>query len=266
MVTIKSYRSAIGAVHQGFADGTTIGSNPIVLALLKGMFHTRPRTRRLAPAWSISEVLVALARAPFEPMSTISLHNLTRKTAFLIAAASARRRGTIHALTVKEGFLRFDPSGVTLLPDPSFLAKNQTMSFTPEPIHIDKMSRASSIAEDKFWCPVRALKWYLDRTRRLRSSQQLFVQSKRPHAGVTRATISRWIADLIKEVVADPEGIRAHDVRGQAASKAWFAHVPLEEIMRAATWKTPTTFVSTYMVDTVSAERSFSRTVLTVPR
>ena len=263
--TIRHYRSAIGAVHTGFDDGSGVSDSVVLRNLFRGMFNSRPPPRRLAPAWSINEVLVALARPPYEPMESASLDLITSKTAFLIAAASGRRRSCIHALTVQEGFLRFTSTGVTLLPNPTFLAKNQTADFTPEPMFLPKLLERSMTAEDKYWCPVRALKWYLKRTSHLRSSDQLFLQVKKPHAPASKATISRWISELIKGIVRSPCGVRTHDVRGQAASKAWFSRVPLEEILKAATWKTASTFVSCYLTDVLSAEGEFSRSVLRVP-
>ena len=73
----------------------------------------------------------------------------------------------------KAGFLRFDPGGVRLLPDPQFLAKNQSASFTPGEIFVPTMSSGSSISEDRKCCPVRALKWYLDRTKPVRKADRL---------------------------------------------------------------------------------------------
>lgn len=37
------------------------------------------------------------------------------------------------------------------------------------------------------------------------------------------------------------------------------------ETMKAAAWKTPSSFVSCYLTDTVSAEGPFARTILRVP-
>ena len=132
--TIRNYRSAIAAVHSGFEDGSTIGNNVTIGLLLRGMFNERPPIRRLAPSWSINSVLEVLTKSPYEPLQNIPLELLTYKVLFLIAAASARRRGSLHALTIKPDFLRFEPGGVRLLPDPLFLAKNQSVSFTPEEI------------------------------------------------------------------------------------------------------------------------------------
>ena len=52
-----------------------------------------------------------------------------------------------------------------MLPDPSFSAKNQTASFSPEEIFLSAIGNVSSIPEDKKWCPVRALKGYIKKTK-----------------------------------------------------------------------------------------------------
>ncbi|KAJ8019670.1 hypothetical protein HOLleu_41344 [Holothuria leucospilota] len=125
------------------------------------------------------------------------------------------------------------------------------------------MDSISSIREDRLVCPVRALKYYISRTKALRRSDRLFIACNPPHAPVSKDTISRWIRSLIIPHVRSSESVRAHDVRAHATSKAWFAGVPLEEIIKAAAWKTPSSFVSHYLTDTVSAEGAFTRAVLT---
>ena len=230
------------------------------------MFNKRPRNRPLPPSWSLTDVLKVLAEPPYEPMHASSLEHLTHKTLFLVAAASARRRSCMHALTTKEGYLRFEQGGVRLLPDPEFLAKNQTMTFSPQEIFLPALGTMSSISEDKRWCPVRAIRWYMERTRLIRQGDRLFILPRSPYTPASKDTLSRWIRDLIRPHVAAGEQPRAHDVRGQATSRAWFARVPLEEILRAAAWKTPTTFVSCYLTNTLSREGAFARAALRPPQ
>lgn len=136
--TIKNYRSATAAVHKGFQDGSTVSSNLVISKLLRGMFNERPPVSRLAPSWSIKEVLESLSRPPFEPLHRAPLDALTWKIVFLVATASARRRSEVQALSVKKGFIRFNPSGVHLLPDLGFSSKNQSMSFTLDHILFTK--------------------------------------------------------------------------------------------------------------------------------
>ena len=258
--TIKNYRSAIAAIHEGFPDGSTLGNNSFIAQLLRGMANDRPRVRSLAPTWSISAVLAALATAPYEPLHKASLADLTHKTLFLVAVASARRRSCLQALSTKPGHLRFENHGVRFIPDIAFLPKNQTLLFIPGDIFIPELKTMSSIPEDRFWCPVRALKWYLKRTEKLRSTSRLFIIPSTPYGAASRDTISRWLVEVISPHAQG--GVRAHEVRGQAASRALFAGVDLQDILKAAAWKTPTTFVSCYLSDTLSAEASFGRAAI----
>lgn len=263
--TIKNYRSAIASVHSGFSDGSTVGSNQTILTLLKGMFNKRPPRRRLAPSWSINEVLSSFSSSPYEPIQNSPLDALTKKTIFLVAAASSRRRSEIHALSVKPGFIRFTPDGVHLLPNPSFLAKNQSESFSPDHIFLPSMSTTSSVREDRFICPVRALKWYIEKTKSIRKSDALFLIPRSPYTPASKDTISRWLVEIIAPFAAPDDSPKAHDVRAHASSIAWFRGVPLQDIMRAASWKTPSTFVASYLTNVVSPEALFASSVLRGP-
>ena len=128
------------------------------------------------------------------------------------------------------------------------------------------MQTGSSIADDKLYCPVRALKWYVERSKPVRTSDKLFILLRRPFTPASRSTLSRWIVNLIKLFTQEGETVRAHDLRGHATSKAWFGLIQLEDIMKAAAWRTPSSFVSHYLTDTVTAEGAFARSVLRVPR
>ena len=58
------------------------------------------------------------------------------------------------------------------------LAKNKILIFTPEPIFLGKLSQASAYDENRLWYPVRALHYYIKRTKVVRTTDQLFIQSK----------------------------------------------------------------------------------------
>ncbi|PIK40160.1 hypothetical protein BSL78_22988 [Apostichopus japonicus] len=263
--TIRNYRSAIAAIHQGFPDGSTLSNNPYIAQLIKGMANRRPQIRRLAPSWGLSAVLHALAGPPYEPMANASLAALTKKTLFLVAVASARRRSCLHALSTKQNHIRFEGHGVRMVPDPSFIAKNQTLTFLPGDIFIPEIKTMSSVAEDKRWCPVRALKWYLNKTEKLRQSTSLFIIPRPPYAAASKDTLSRWLVEIIRPFTSGTSRPRAHDVRGVAASTALFAGIPVEDILKAAAWKTPTTFVACYLTDTLHAEAALVSAVMRGP-
>ena len=178
--TIRVYRSAIASCHKGFQDGSSISGSSVLTNLCRSFFLKRPPVKTLLPAWSLPVVLWALSGAPFEPLHKASLHCLAIKTAFLVAIASGHRVSTLHALSVEPGHIRWEPAGVRLVPRPGFIAKNQSPSSQSVEIFLPSMSSFSSVEADKVWCPVRALKWYLDRTKDKRSSTSLFVSSIEP--------------------------------------------------------------------------------------
>ena len=188
------------------------------------------------------------------------------KTVFLLAIASGQRWSALLALTTAPGHIRWEPSGVRLVPRAGFIAKNQLALANGVEIIIRALSDFSSVHEDKYWCPVRALKWYVKRTEPLRGSDQLFLISREPHTPASRDSISRWVVDTIQaagpSVLSDDLAAgarpRAHDTRGVSASWALFQGVALEEIQRAASWASSNTFISCYLRDVLAGEGSFS--------
>ena len=84
--------------------------------------------------------------------------------------------------------------------------------------------------EDRTLCPVRALRYYLDRTKDLRGSQSLlFISFKKGHTSDIRpATLSSWLKQTIllcykqaDQQALDLVQVEAHDIRAFAASKAF---------------------------------------------
>ena len=102
--------------------------------------------------------------------------------------------------------------------------------------------------EDRSLCPVKALRHYLSRTSDLRHGRSLlFVSLLNSKQGdIAAQTISNWIKDFIHFTLkncstdnASLHGVKAHDVRAQAASGSFRGGVPLLDIMRPFTWKNP---------------------------
>ena len=94
--------------------------------------------------------------------------------------------------------------------------------------------------EDRTLCPVRALRYYLDRTKDLRGSQSLlFISFKKGHTSDIRpATLSSWLKQTIllcykqaHQQASDFVQVKAHDIRAFAASKAFYSGVSVDQIM-----------------------------------
>ena len=78
--------------------------------------------------------------------------------------------------------------------------------------------------------------------------------------------MSRWIVNVIKaagqEAMVDSASPHAQDTRGISNSWALFAVVPQEDILLAAYWSSPNSFISYYLRDVPALRATFSNTVL----
>ena len=258
--TIKGYRSMISHTLS-FRGRSDIGSDTSISELMRALELKRPVSRSLAPKWDLACVLWSLTKAPYEPLAQADLQHLTWKTVFLLTLASAKRRSEIHALSMEDTHLRFNSSddSVSMTCQTGFLAKNQLPSVAPLPIIIPSLSRTCGRDDkDRLLCPVRALKFYLDRVKTLRGSRKrLFIPLKGQH-DISAASISRWIASTIRASYSQLSNvdlsflrIRPHELRALSTSWAFINYTPLDDILRAAYWRNSSTFSSFYL-------RSFS--------
>ena len=264
--TIDGYRSAI-ADKLG-SSTFNISKNENLARLLDSFHRDRPKGRRGIPSWNLSLVLHQLTKAPFEPIKEASLKHLTFKTVFLLALGSGKHRSEIHAWQKKNIRHQSDWSKVSLYPSPSFLSKNQLAkegpgSVAPVVIPALALTLDRSLKSDRSLCPVRALRYYLDRTSDLRQNKELvFVSFKKGFdKDISPATISSWIKQtvILCYELSDQDAhtlhqVKAHDVRAFAASKAFQSGVSLEQILSACHWKSHNTFTQFYLKDVAWAD------------
>ena len=259
--TIDGYRSAIA---DKLGNSTINVSKDENLTRLLDSFHRdRPKGRRGIPSWNLSLVLHQLTKAPFEPLKEASLKHLTFNTVFLLALGSGKRRSEIHAWLHKNIRHQSDWSKVSLYPSPSFLSKNQLAKEGPDSVAAVVIpalapSLDRSLKGDRSLCPVRDLRYYLDRTADLRQNKELVFVSfeKGFDKDISPATISSWIKQTVVLCyeLSDQEAltlhqVKAHDVRAFAASKAFQSGISLDQILSACHWKSHNTFTQFYLKD-----------------
>ena len=255
--TLKVFVAAISSQHTQI-DGVTVGSHRLISLFLKGVLRLRPPRARRAPAWDLPLLLEAVCRPPFEPLAHADLKWLSMKAAFLLAVVSAKRVGELHALSVSETCLRWNPdgSGVILWPNVAFLPKVLTTTYVNQPIKLACFDPPSGEGGSPLLCPVRALQAYIDATAGIRQGDQLFVCYGGPRRGsaLSKQRLSHWIVDTIEHAYRTsarppPSGVRGHSTRGVAASWAALRGVPLDVICAAASWASPSTFTRFYRVN-----------------
>ena len=182
------------------------------------------------------------------------------KCVFLLALASARRRSYLHALSVAPGRRVFSRGNtqrqlvVSLLPEPSFLAKNRLPSQALEWITIPGIAHLNLTEAERMLCLVRQLKLYLQDSERIWGGrQQMFVHWNRNIRDIMRSHISRWIVETVKEAYtqADREfdRVTAHEVRALSASWTYNCQVALPDILSAAFWRSSGVFQNSYLRD-----------------
>ena len=104
----------------------------------------------------------------FEPIKEASLKHLTFRTVYLLALGSGKRKSEIHAWQNRNIRHQSDWSKVSLYPSPSFLSKNQLAKERPDSVAPGVLTTLAptldrSLKSDSSLCPVRALRYYLDR-------------------------------------------------------------------------------------------------------
>ena len=195
-------------------------------------------------------------------MKDPDLKHLTLKTAFLLALASGKCRSEIHAWVANKVSNLGQWEKVALFPS-AFIAKNQlaregSQSVSPVTIPVLTTIVDRQFKEDRTLCPVRALRYYLDRTKDLRGSRSLlFISFKKRHTSDIRpAILFSWLKQtiLLCYKQADQQAlvlvqVKAHDIRAFAASKAFYGGVSVDQIMQACHWKAHNTFTNFYLKD-----------------
>ena len=177
---LKGYRSAINSVLA--LKRTDLGESRELTMLSRSFAKSCSTTDLRPPAWDAEERLLA------------------HKTLFLLAFASAKRVGELHALSHRVsqsgGWKEVSSSFV-----PGFVAKTQDQSSLDprfESFTIPALPKSRDSPNGRLLCPVRAVKYYLARTAQHRPRcERLFVTSGRAKKEISKNTVSFWLRRVI---------------------------------------------------------------------
>ena len=112
------YRSMLSAVFKSILP--EISTSLILHDLLRSFQVEAPVREVRPPSWDLIKVLTFLRSSVFEPLANASLCDLTRKTLFLVALATAKRVGELQAWS---RLVSFSSSSAGLTYVPEFVAK-----------------------------------------------------------------------------------------------------------------------------------------------
>ena len=126
--TICLHRSVL-SVTLPHVDGDAIGEHPIICRLIKGIFHRRPPHRRVFQSWDVGKAFNVFS----DWSSPLTLKQLQRKTAFLLAMATAKRPSELASLQCSASFMSSTSSEIRFIP--SFLSMTDRQTDPPGPAY-----------------------------------------------------------------------------------------------------------------------------------
>jgi integrase len=233
--SINTARSALSTII--LCDNRiTFGTHPQVIRLMKGVFNQRPALSRYGVTWDVNIVLNFLRT--LSPVKDLTFKDLCGKLAMLMALVTVQRVQTLHLLDVR--FMKKSMFGFTF--SLQEVIKQSRPGKAPPVIELRAYPR------DRRLCIVTVLKEYLERRRVKvkKDTYKLFVTYRKPHEGVSRDTLSRWIKCMMFRAGIDTTVFKAHSTRAAAASKAKAADIPVSDIMETAGWSNSSTFGKFY--------------------
>ncbi len=132
-------------------------------------------------------------------------------------------------------------SQVILRPRPSYVPKVPTTPFRDQVVSLQALPPEEADPALALLCPVRALRWYVDRTQSCNTSDQLFACYEGWQKGnaVSKQRMAHWIVDAIT-LAYKAQGVpcqlrlRAHSTRSVSFSWALALGASLTDICRAA--------------------------------
>ena len=250
---VKGYCSALNSVLA--LKGRDLAASCEITTLLRSFARSVNPVELRPPAWDVSLVPQGLTprKALNEPLQTCEERFLAQKTLFLLALASAKRIGELHALSYRVSHTR-DWGEVSFAFVTGFVAKTQDpSSLAPqfEGFSVPALPNARKNRNGRLLCPVRAVKVYLDRTASHRPRcERLFVTAGRSKKEIVKTTVSFWLRKTISRAyelsgTALPvPAPRARETRGIAPSILFRKNFAVDQVLKAGTWHRHTTFTS----------------------
>ena len=241
---VKGYCSALNSVLA--LKGLDLAASREIATLLRSFARLVNPVELRPPAWDVSLVLQSLTGAPYEPLRTCEERFLAQKTLFLLALASAKRIGELHALSYRVSHTR-DWGEVSFAFVTGFVAKTQDpSSLAPrfEGFSVPALTNARKNRNGRLLCLVRAVKVYLDCTAPHRPRcERLFVTAGRSKKEISKTTVSFWLRKTISRAyelsgTALPvPAPRARETRGIAPSILFRKNFAVDQVLKAGTWR-----------------------------
>lgn len=235
--------------------GTTLESladHTLVKLFMRSAFLQRPPGRTRYPSWKVSDLLDALSK--MGPVASLSLKDLTTKTAALLAVMLAARCETLSKISLQREYFTVHTDKIVIHLSELPKGARPSNRDLKDVFQIYRHDAEPSLD------PYSHVLEYIRRTDPIRKDcTRLFLSYVQPHAPVSSAAIGRWLKSYLSALPGGSQS-SAHSIRKNSASVAEKHGASLRTIMMSAHWSDVSTYFRHYRVP--DAHEAFQRAVL----
>ena len=251
--SLNSIRSALSFFTQN--SSLDLGNHPMVARCFKSFYKMRPNFPRYVVTWDVGIVLRFLAS--WHPPEELSLKQLTLKTVTLIALTASDRAQTIHCIDIDH--MHFGSKGLECH-IPALLKHSRRGRPARTVLCVEWDAPELDVCN---YVQIYLRKTFKFRLKAVRLGKkkptQLFL-SHRTGKPVERASISRWIREVLGLSGIDITTFSAHSTRSASASAAARCGASPQQIMKQGDWSNLGTYQRFY--DRVPDDTPVGRLIL----
>lgn len=230
--------------------GIDMSKEKVLVRAMRGAFNARPALPRYKDTWDVNILINYLRSLPEN--KDLTLRILSMKLAILFLLLLGQRLQTLTVLDTRN-ILVTDAQIRVAFGD---LLKNSRPNYHLAPQIL------KAYPNEKKLCIVQTYNFFLEKTKQLRGeSTAVFLRTTKPYTPAKKDTMANWIRFGMSQAGIDTKEFRPHSIRSASTSKAAAKNLPIADIMKAAGWSSPDTFLKFYH-KSVQEQPTFSEVVL----
>ncbi|XP_015119029.1 uncharacterized protein LOC107042483 [Diachasma alloeum] len=233
-----------------FLADVSLGEDPLIQRFFKGLSVLRPSQPKYDYTWNPKSVLLSIEKWPDN--SELSLKQLSKKLITLLALTTAHRIQSLSTIKIDNIDTQNDIVHIKI-PD----RIKTSARIRPNPLIELPVFRAQPSL-----CVVSTLRAYMDRTKMLRSSSDLFISTRKPHEPASKQTISNWLKEALAECNIDTKVFTAHSTRHASTSLAALKGINIETIGKTAGWTAESSVFARFYNRPILESESFARAII----
>ena len=209
-----------------------------VSRFLAGLFNLNPPPPKPPrEIWDVNQVLDFLNQLP--PNKDLPIILLSQKLTILILISTMRRKNDLLGLHLD--YMLYRPNEVIFTT--YYLPKS--WNYRKQVSQLRYVS-VKAFPQNRQICPLAALQEYIKRTRYIRKSRFLLITTQGTYDHISPTTLRRWIVQILQRSGINMSQFTSYSTRHASSSKAYFAGVNIDLIVKRAGWATVSCFIAHY--------------------